>query len=503
MARVRIAPSPTGFFHLGNARTALFNVLFARKQNGAFVLRIEDTDKERSKKEYEHVIFESLKWLGIQYDEGPDIGGPYGPYRQSERWDIYRSHLEKLLEQDVVYRCFCTKEELEREREEQILAKQPPLYSGKCRKLSREERMKRAQGGQESVLRFAINPMRGKVEVIDLIRGKLLFDPQLIGDFVIAKNLDTPLYNFAVVVDDFFMKISHVIRGDDHISNTPKQILLCEALGFSLPQFAHLPMILNADKTKLSKRENEVSLLEYRTLGFVPEALVNFLALLGWNPGGDRELFTLSEMEELFDMGDVHKGGAIFDMQKLQWLNGMYIRKKDHRELIDLCVPYLKEAGYINEEGSGENRVFHIVSTGEAMPYSQLEKIVQGEKDRLKTLRDIAPLTSYFFQKELTYESELLQWKKMSREEAIQSLAYAHEVLEKISESQYEPQYLEIALKQMISERGLSNGSVLWPLRVALTGLRASRGLFDITAILGKEKTLQRIQAAKARLRDT
>ncbi len=495
MVRVRMAPSPTGFFHLGNARTALFNILFARKNNGVFVLRIEDTDKERSKKEYENIILEALHWLGIHYDEGPDMSGKYGPYRQSERGDVYRAYLEELLEKNVVYHCFCTKEELERERENQILAKQPPRYGGICRKLSREERVARIREGKESVLRFAIDDGVQKVEVIDMIRGTLLFDTRLIGDFVIAKDTMTALYNFAVVVDDFCMQISHVIRGDDHISNTPKQILICNALGFSPPQFAHLPMILNADKTKLSKRENEVSLLEYRTLGYLPEALVNFLGLLGWNPGGDREIFTLQEMQDLFDMKDVHKGGAVFDLQKLQWLNGMYIRKKDIEQLTNMCIPYLSEAGYIGEQGSGDTYI--ILSTGEKLSRKTLEKIIEGEKDRMKTLRDIVHLTGYFFAKELSCDEEMLLWKESSRAETHRALMYAYDTLLDISESDFTPENIERALKEMITKKSLTNGMVLWPLRVSLTGLRASQGPFDVATLLGKEKTLQRIRIAQ------
>lgn len=499
MVRVRIAPSPTGFFHLGNARTALFNVLFARKNNGVFVLRIEDTDKERSKKEYENVILEAFQWLGITYDEGPDIGGPYGPYRQSERTDIYRPYLEQLLEKGSVYHCFCTKEELDTERENQILAKQSPRYSGACRKLSREERMNRVREGKESVLRFAIDDDCKKIEMVDSIRGTLEFDACLIGDFVIAKDVQTPLYNFAVVVDDFLMKISHVIRGDDHISNTPKQILLCKALGFSPPIFAHLPMILNADKTKLSKRENEVSLLEYRKLGYLPEALINFLALLGWNPGGDKELFSLQEMCDLFDMKDVHKGGAVFDMQKLQWLNGLYIRKKDISLLTDMCIPYLMEVGYI-QQGSGVDG-YTIIQTGESLSRVVLEGIIRGEQDRIKTLKDIVDVAGYFFQKDLVYDAEILSWKESPHTEIEKALTYAHDVLLGMSESDFIPAKIEESLKAMIAEKGLTNGMVLWPLRVSLTGLKASQGPFDVAALLGKEKTLQRIKSAQQKIR--
>jgi glutamyl/glutaminyl-tRNA synthetase len=291
------------------------------------------------------------------------------------------------------------------------------------------------------------------------------------------------------------MKISHVIRGDDHISNTPKQILLCNALGFTPPKFAHLPMILNSDKTKLSKRENEVSLLEYRAAGYLPEALVNFLALLGWNPGGDKEVFTLEEMQTLFDMKDVHKGGAVFDVQKLQWLNGVYIRKKDSAQLTDVCIPYLIDAGYIQEDIS--KKQYTITATGEPIARATIEHIIRGERDRIKTLKDIVQFSGYFFQKELSYNPQMLIWKEAPLLNIQNALAYVYDVLTRMQESDFTSARIEQELKGMIAKKKLTNGTVLWPLRVALTGLSASQGPFEVAEILGKEKTLQRIVFAQ------
>jgi len=347
--RVRIAPSPTGLLHIGLARTALFNYLFAKKNQGAFVLRIEDTDLERSSPEFEKDIIEGLRWLGIIWTEGPDIGGDYGPYRQSERLKSYSQCLEKLLAEDKAYYCFCSEEELESQRQYLMSRGEPAVYSGKCAKLSKEQVKKYLREKKPSVIRFR-TPVK-KLAFEDLIRGEIEFDTGLIGDMVIAKDLSTPLYNFAVVVDDYEMRINHVIRGEDHISNTPKQILLQEALGFLRPAYAHLPLILGPDKRKLSKRHGDVSVSEYRKSGYLPEALVNFMALLGWNPGTDREIFSLASLAKEFSLDKVQKGGAIFNLKRLDYLNGFYLRQKSKEKLTELCLPYLIEAGLIEKEG--------------------------------------------------------------------------------------------------------------------------------------------------------
>ncbi|MBI2041919.1 MAG: glutamate--tRNA ligase, partial [Candidatus Nealsonbacteria bacterium] len=332
--RVRIAPSPTGYLHIGTARSALFNYLFAKHIGGKFILRIEDTDLERSDKKFEEDIIENLTWLGIEWDEF---------YRQSERIETYAKYLEKLLNEGKAYRCFCTEEELEKERQEQVSGGLPQIYSGKCRNLSEEEIKKNLAEGKKSIIRFK-SPSK-KVKFNDLIRGEVEFDSSLIGDFSIAKDLATPLYNFAVVIDDFEMKISHVIRGEDHISNTPKQILLQEALNFSTPKYGHLPLILGSDRSKMSKRHGSTSVAEYIKEGYLPEAMINFMAFMGWNPGGEKEIYSIDELINDFSVEKIQKGGAIFNIQRLDYINGVYIRQKSLDELAELCQPYLPKVG--------------------------------------------------------------------------------------------------------------------------------------------------------------
>jgi len=373
--RTRFAPSPTGFLHIGSARTALFNYLFAKKNQGSFVLRIEDTDIERSKPEYERDIMDSLKWLGIEWDEGPDISGDCGPYRQSERLNIYAKYLKKLLDENKAYYCFCSEEELEAQRQYQMSIGEPPRYSGKCSQLSKNEIKKFLSEGKKYIIRFKVPPK--KVKFIDLVRGELEFDAGLIGDFPIArlpsparppasslagevgrgakatggqaKNLEIPLYNFAVVVDDFEMKMSHIIRGEDLLPNTPKQILLQEILGLPIPKYAHLPLILGIDRSKLGKRHRSAPISEYRKMGYLPETLVNFMAFLGWNPGEEREIYSLPSLIKEFSLERVQKGGATFNIKRLDFLNGFYIRQRSKEKLTELCLPYLIEAGFIEK----------------------------------------------------------------------------------------------------------------------------------------------------------
>lgn len=336
--RTRFAPAPTGLFHIGNARTALFNYLFAKKNEGVFILRIEDTDIERSKPEYEKDIIESLKWLGIEWDEF---------YRQSERLNIYTRYLKKLLIEDKAYYCFCSEEELEDQRQYQLSIGEAPRYSGKCAGLSKKEVQKLRKAGKSAVIRFRV-PNK-KIEFNDLIRGKLEFDTSLIGDIVIAKNIFIPLYNFSVVIDDFEMKINYIIRGEEHISNTPKQILIQEALNFPLPQYAHLPMILAPDRTKLSKRHGAIGISEFEKEGYLAEALINFMVFLGWNPGGEREIYSMASLFKEFSLERIQKGGAVFNIKKLDFLNSFYIRQKSVEKLTELCLPYLIEAGFIEK----------------------------------------------------------------------------------------------------------------------------------------------------------
>lgn len=449
--KVRIAPSPTGFFHLGTARTALFNYLFVKKSKGKFVLRIEDTDKERSEKEYEDDIVNSLKWLGLEWDEGP--------YRQSERTEIYQKYLKKLLKSGQAFWCYHTKEELEEEKQEQMKRKEAPRHICDQKKGNKKE----------GIIRFHCPDE--KIVLNDLIRGKIEFDTSLLGDISIAKDEETPLFILTNTIDDYEMKISHVIRGEDHLSNTQKQILLAEALDFNPIKYAHLPLILGSDKSKLSKRHGAVAVGEYRKQGYLPEAMVNFMALLGWNPGTKKERFSLEELIEEFSLDRIQKGGAVFDIQKLDWLNGHYIRRMDLDELTEKCLPYFK----IKD-----------------VKFEYAKKIVALEQERLKKLSEIGELSSFFFEDELDYSPDLLIWKKMSFKEIKKNLDLLKEKLSKMDK--FDQKSLKDTLMPLAEKRG--SGEILWPLRVALSGRKASPGPFEIAEILGKEKTLKRIEEA-------
>jgi len=583
--RTRFAPSPTGFLHIGSARTALFNYLFAKKNQGSFILRIEDTDRERSKTEFEEDILENLKWLGIEWNEGPiayaqnqklapyrtegsgagskipegkpsaSYGagknqkyiGDYGPYRQSERGEIYKKYLEKLLKEGKAYYCFCSEEELEAQRQYQMSIGEAPRYSGKCANLTKEEIKKCLAEEKKFVIRFKVEAK--KIEFEDLIRGKIEFDTGLMGDFVIAKQESgglprtkisgdsnfsssnkknlvrgrfTPLYNFGVVVDDFEMQISHVIRGEEHISNTPKQILIQEALGFPQLKYAHLPLILAPDRSKLSKRHGAVSAAQYRKLGYLPEALVNFIVFLGWNPGEEREIYSMASLIKEFSLERVQKGGAIFNIQRLDFLNGFYVRQKSIERLTELCLPYLIESGLIEEKNDPEplklpleeKRQFKIKESGEEISFETLKNIVSLYQERLKKLSEISELTDFFFKEKLEYNRGLLKWREMTDREIKQSLDKSFKILHKIKEGEFTKGNLEKILmpeaekfgQEISKKRGLpaealakagDRGYLLWPLRVALTGKEASAGPFEIAEILGREKTLKRIREAK------
>lgn len=478
MVRTRIAPSPTGYLHIGTARTALFNYLYAKKHGGAFVLRIEDTDLERSDTVFETDIFESLDWLGIIPDESPARGGPHAPYRQSERIASYTPYLEKLLANGHAYYCPHSEAELEAERTSLLASGKPPLHECTARG---GEPLDVARG--EGIIRFK-TPPSARISFVDLIRGEITFESDLLGDFSLAKNLNTPLYNFAVVIDDHEMDISHVIRGEDHISNTPKQILIQEALGISRPEYAHLPLILGPDRAKLSKRHGATAIREFREQGYLPEALVNFVTLLGWNPGSDRELFTMTELTEHFDLAKVQKSGAVFDIEKLNWMNGEYIRKKSARELAELCFPYL--ADFLQ---------FSIPNDQFSIEY--IEKIIALEQPRLKKLAEIGERADFFFRPP-EYSAELLRWKQMSDPEIRAWLERSRELLAEIPERNVTREALEATFLKAIGAE--DKGAALWPLRAALSGKRASPGPFEIMAVLGKQESRQRVERAIEKL---
>lgn len=476
MIRVRNCPSPTGLLHIGTVRTALYNYLFAKKNGGTLVFRSEDTDQERSTKEYEDNVISGLTAMGLIGDEGVHSGGDLGPYRQSERKAIYREYLEKLLEKNTAYYCFCTKEELDMEREEQQKQKLPPRYSGKCRDISKEEAEQRVANGEKAVIRLRVSENE-EIVFQDLIRGENKTNSKELADFVIAKNLDQALYNFTVVVDDHLMQITHVIRGEDHIPNTPKQILMYEAFGWDIPQFAHLPLILNQDKSKLSKRKNKVSVDDFLAEGYLPEALINFLVLLGWNTSDEKEIFSMDELLEHFSLERVHKGGAVFDIEKLNWMNGIYLRNLELEVLIEKMAPYLEKAGLDTDQ-------------------EKLKKYVPLVHERIKLLSEAPDLLRFMLVDELEYDAELFLHQKMKvdLEGAKMAIEKSLPVLEAISEEEWGQAKLESVLIALVHDLGLKNGQILWPLRVALTGEKFSPGVFEVGDVLGRERSLARIK---------
>lgn len=479
--RVRIAPSPTGLFHIGTARTALFNYLFAKKNSGKFILRMEDTDKARSKEEYELDIMDGLSWLGLGWDEGPETPDLYGPYRQSERAGVYKKYIDQLLTDKKAYYCYCTPEELDKERKDQEAEKLPPKYSGKCRNLSEQDIEKYKKEGRKPSIRFIVEDK--KVKFNDLIHGKMEFDSTLLGDFIVVKSDGTPIFMFAGVIDDAEMKISHVIRGDDHLSNTPKQILLADAMNLPLPEYGHLPLILNPDRTKLSKRKNPVSIsADFKEKGYLPEAMINFMAFLSWTPsfakateGKPEEFFSLDELVDEFDLADVNKSPAIFDQQKLNFLNGYYIRQLPLGDLAKRCLPYLEKAGLVKKESEKVLNALGLV------------------QERMKVLSEAPELTSFFFEKP-KYEKELLISKKATKEETLKALEESLKVLEK--ENDFSRDSTEQLLRALAGKIGIEAGKILWTIRVSLSGKSASPGVFELLDVIGKEESCNRIKTA-------
>jgi len=489
-----MAPSPTGYMHVGTVRMALFNYLFARQNGGAIVLRMEDTDKDRSKTEFADDIINGLKWLGLEWDEGPVY--------QSQRGEIYKRYLQKLIEEDKAYYCFCSRDELEAQKQYQMSRGEAPIYSGKCAGITQKEAQDMIAAGKAPVIR--LRAACKKIKFDDLVRGDIEFDTGLGGDFVIARDLDNALYNFTVVVDDFEMGITHVIRGEDHISNTPKQILVQEALGLPRPEYAHLPIVMGTDRSKLSKRHGAVGTTEYRRQGYLKEALINFIAFLGWNPGTEKEVYSMDELLRDFSIAKIQKGGAIFNSVRLDYLNGYYIRQQPPEKLAAMCVPYFVEAGFIAEQKDGDNIKYINRQTGEHVEFDFLKKVVLYQQSRLKKLSEISECCGYFFAGRLTYEKDLLKWKDVTPKETEAALDELLNLLSKIETGDWAKQNLEQIVLPRSAEFNLSRGLpekdrgyLLWPLRVALCGQKMSIGPFEMADVLGKEKTLDRIKAAK------
>jgi glutamyl-tRNA synthetase len=481
--RVRYAPSPTGYPHVGNIRTALFNWLFARHYGGSFILRIEDTDVERKVEGAIEEILGSLDWLGLDWDEGPEVGGGYGPYFQSQRLEIYRPIAQQLVREGHAYPCYCSPQRLEAMRAEQVRRKQPPGYDRRCRNLSQKERSQSEAPGKVPVFRFK-TPLEGQTKFQDLIRGEVVFENSTLDDFVLLKSDGYPTYHLANVVDDHLMQISHVLRADEWLASTPRHVLLYQALGYQPPRFAHLPMILGSDRSKLSKRHGATSLLEYRDQGYLPEAMLNFLALLGWSLDDRTELFSREELVKHFSLERLSKTAAIFDMNKLHWMNGLYLRRLSAEELTEKAMPFLEK---------------HLPAQIERpLDRDYVQQAVSLEQERAKTLAELPQLAEFFFTPELVYPAELLLSSGMDKEKAVEALGIALQRLRMVEP--FDAASLESLLRPLAQELSLKTGEFFGLLRVAITGRTAAPPLFQTMAVLGKESCLKRIEAAMDKL---
>jgi len=460
--RVRFAPSPTGHLHIGGARTALFNYLFARHNNGSFILRIEDTDRTRSTEEYIGSILEGMRWLNLDWDEGP--------YRQTDRFDIYQRYAQNLLKEGKAYPCYCSPEELEQRRQEALAQGKSPKYDGRCRNLNSPP------PDRKPAIRFMM-PQEGEIIVDDLIHGKVVFDNAQLDDLIIMRSDGTPTYNFTVVVDDVDMNITHVIRGDDHLNNTPKQIHIYQSLGYELPSFGHLPMILGSDKARLSKRHGATSVIAYRDMGYLSEALVNYLVRLGWSYG-DQEVFTIDELIRYFSFEHIGKSAAVFNPEKLLWLNSQYIMKSTPGELVDLVMPFLIKEPIINE-GQISDRVW-------------LSKAISTLQERSRTLVELAQSLTYYIADEIEYNVKAKE--KFLNEKYLANLTEVKASLETVDT--FVAAEIEKVFTSASQKLETKLGNIAQPVRVAVTGKTESPGIFEVLEILGKEKTLKRLARA-------
>jgi nondiscriminating glutamyl-tRNA synthetase len=484
--RVRFAPSPTGKLHVGGARTALFNWAFARRHGGVFLLRIEDTDRERSRVEYERAILEGLRWLGIDWDEGPDVGGPYGPYRQTERAHLHLAAAERLEAVGHAYRCFCTAERLEALRVAQSERKEKPAYDGHCRGLSREEVTRRREAGEPSVVRFRVPP--GETRFTDLVRGEVVFDNAEVDDWVMVRSQGDPTYNFVVVCDDAAMRITHVLRGEEHLTNTPKQVLLYGAMGLGIPQFGHFPLMLGTDGKKLSKRTGDTALEDYRDKGFPPEAVLNFLSLQGWALDGKTEVFGIDDLVRAFRPEDVSKAGSIFDMDKFLWLSGEYIRRDSLERVADRCAAHVVAAGLMGEREIEERRDWYLAA-------------VATEKERIRTYGELPDRLRYLFVADDKIEfqppAEAAARKQIGDGSLVRDwLAWARgRLVDPIDAAA-----LRTDTKAWLEARKAKVPALFQPLRCALTGEPGGPDLFDVVALLGARRSLVRLESGLARL---
>ncbi|MGB9627072.1 MAG: glutamate--tRNA ligase [Thermodesulfobacteriota bacterium] len=472
--RVRFAPAPTGFLHIGNARTALFNYIFAKQHHGTFILRIEDTDVERSSEASLDQILEDLRWLGIEWDEGPDKDGPDGPYRQSQRSSLYLHYSGKMLREGKAYKCFCSNERLERLRKEQLQKGLMPRYDGRCRNLSQETISQREAEGQKPVLRFCVG--KGPILFQDLVHGKMKFQSEGIGDFIILRSDGTAAYNFACVIDDHHMHVTHVIRGEDHLSNTPRQILLYQALGWDPPLFAHHPLILGPDRSPLSKRHGATAVSQYREEGFLPEAIQNYLLLLGWSPPSGEEVLPLKKIIETFSFEDISKSAPIFHRKKLEWLNGIYLRHIEEERLSHLLLPYVEKAG-ISLDQMDRNYL------------TQLSKVL---KENLTLISEVEQYLGIFFDEKFSFEEEAKAILRDSKNHELIQRVHDFLVSTPAIESDTWPSFL----KQLEKKLGIEGKNFYAPLRAAITGKMRGPELAKTLPILGKERIIWRLKMA-------
>ena len=475
--KVRFAPSPTGPFHIGGARSALFNWLVARHAGGTFLVRIEDTDLKRSSRESEENIKASLKWLGLDWDEGIDVGGPNGPYRQTERLDIYKKEVQRLLDEGKAYYCYCSEEELEESRKKQVAAGQTPVYDDHCRHLTEEQIAQYKAEGRKPVIRLKVRK-EGVFAFDDMVRGHVEFQAANVGDFIIVKSDGIPVYNFAVVIDDSLMGVTDVIRAEEHLSNTPRQLAIYEALGYPIPRFGHISLILGADHKKMSKRHGATSVFEYKNMGYLPDAMVNYLALLGWAPKGEQEIFTREELIKQFSMKRVSSNDAVFDIEKLNWINFQYMKKLSPEALLDLTLPFIEKAGYVKSPLSAEQKDW-------------LTKVVWYVRDHLYYGAQAPENVKLFFEDlpEVTDPEALSIMKQETSGEIIRKFAEALKGLETFDE-----QSIKKYFSALMKETGIKGKAAFEPVRIALTGVTKGPGLYEMMALFGKEKSLSRLQ---------
>ncbi len=477
--RTRFAPSPTGNLHVGGAHTALFAWLFARHEGGKFILRIEDTDEVRSTEESLAAIYNGLEWLGVDWDEGPDVGGPFAPYVQSERLDIYTEQINRLLDSGRAYRCFCTPEELDERREIMRARGIPPRYDGRCAHLPDDQVESLLAEGRPYCVRFRVEET-GSTVIRDIVRGEVSFENALLGDFVIRKTSGYPTYHMAVVVDDYLMQISHVIRAEEHLANTPSHVQLMDALGFERPLYAHLPLILGPDKTKLSKRHGAINLLDYREQGFLPEAMRNFLAIIGWSAGAEQEILDMDELIAKFTLEGVSKSSGVFDLEKAVWLNGEYLKAIDAERLTEILLPLLREKGLFEDDPTDARMAWLIA-------------VVDLMKERTRLLTDFITWGSYFFTDEFIYDNKARK-KWLSREDVPDRLDMLAERLADVQV--WDVDAIEAAIRGLAEELGVGAGQIIHPCRSAVTGQTIGPSLFHLLELLPQETVVARLVRA-------